>query len=91
MKDDLNELLEGVGSKETFFAFLNALRLDKEDEDKKEKENPSPPYSVGANGWENGSISSFLEAMHAYGKDDDKIGLDWKSFALLLYSGKFYE
>jgi len=88
---DLNELLDKVDSKETFLEFVNALKRDKEDEDKKEEENPSAPYSPGVNGWENGSISAFLDAMHAFGQDNDKIRLDWKSFALLLYSGKFYE
>jgi len=91
MVTDLDELLERVNSKETFFEFLDGLRRDKEDEDRKEKEKPSHQYSRGTNGWENGSISTFLEAMYAFGKDTDKINLDWKSFALLLYSGKFYE
>ena len=92
MTTDLNELLEKVSSKETFFEFLKgALKLDKEDEDEKEKVNPSPAYSAGANGWENGTISAYLDAMQAFGQDTDKIKLDWKSFALLLYAGKFYE
>ncbi|MBA6316950.1 DUF7660 family protein [Cellulophaga baltica] len=91
MKVDLNELLDNVNSKETFFEFLDALKRDKEDEDAKENENPSSPYSSGVNGWENGSIAAFLDAMHAFGQDSDKIRLDWRSFALLLYAGKFYE
>jgi hypothetical protein len=88
---DLYTLLEKVNSKETFFEFVDALKNDKEDEDEKEKINPSSPYSPGVNGWENGSIASFLDAIHEFGHDNEEIQLDWKSFALLLYSGKFYE
>jgi hypothetical protein len=88
---DLDEHLEKVNSKQTFFEFLDALKKDKEDEDRKDKENSSTSYSSGANGWENGSISSFLESMHAFGHDSTDLKMDWKSFALLLYSGKFYE
>lgn len=88
---NLNEILEKVNSKETFFEFVEALKKDKENEDEKEKINPSAPYSSGANAWENGTIPGFLDTMHAFGKDNEEIKLDWYSFALLLYSGKFYE
>lgn len=88
---NLNEILERVNSKETFFEFLDALKKDKENEDEKEKVNFSSPFSSGANGWENGAIATYLDAMHAFGQDNEEIQLDWKSFALLLYSGKFYE
>ena len=88
---DLDKLLERVNSKETFLEFIKALKEDKEEEIKKEKVNLSLPYSSGSNGWENGTITDFLDAMHAFGQDNDKIQLEWKSFALLLYSGKFYE
>ena len=90
---DLDELLEKVNSKATFFQFLRALMEDKIDEDRKEKDRPSPPYSPGANGWENGTIADFLESIEGFGIDSDLIGdePDWKNFALLLYAGKFYE
>ena len=88
---DLDKILERVNSKETFFELVNALKKDKEDEDENEKITPPSPYSSGVNGWENGSIPAFLDAIHAFGQDNDEIQLDWKSFALLLYSGKFYE
>jgi hypothetical protein len=88
---ELDKILENVNSKETFFEFLNALKKDKEDEEKMERVNPSSNYSSGRNGWENGSIPTFLDAMHAFGQNNEEIQLDWKSFALLLYSGKFYE
>ena len=90
---NLNELLKTVNSKETFFQFVKALKEDKINEDEKEKMNPSSPYSSGANGWENGTISSFIEAIEAYGEDSELIKDEpsWKNFALLLYAGKFYE
>jgi hypothetical protein len=90
---DLNELLEKVNSKDSFLQFVKALKEDKIDEAEKEKENLSSLYSSGANGWENGTISSFLESIEAYGKNSEHIKEEpnWKSFALLLYAGKFYE
>lgn len=90
---DLNELLEKVNTKDTFLQFVKALKDDKIDEDEKEKTNPSSPYSYGVNGWENGTISSFLESIEAYGQDSEQIKEkpNWKNFALLLYAGKFYE
>jgi len=90
---NLDELLEKVNSKETFFQFVKALKEDKIEEDEKEKTSPSSPYGPGTNGWENGTISTFLDAVEAYGKDSDLIKEEpnWKSFALLLYAGKIYE
>lgn len=90
---NLDELFEKVHSKETFLHFIDALMLDKADEDKKEKIRKSDPYGPGENGWENETIVQFLEAIHAYGEDSSSIGeeANWKSFALLLYAGKFYE
>ncbi len=85
------ELLEKVNSKETFLDFIKALENDKIDEDDKEKLEPSEPYSNGKNGWVNGSISEFLESIHAYGSDNDDLKLEWKSIAELFYAGKMYE
>lgn len=90
---NLNELLEKVNSKETFFQFVKALKEDKIEEDEKESKKPSSPYETGVNGWENGTISSFLDAVESYGEDSKLIKEEssWKNFALLLYAGKFYE
>lgn len=88
---DPYELLEKVNSKETFLAFIEALKNDKLDEDEKEKIEPSNPYSDGKNGWVNGSIPQFLDSIYAYGLDNENIELEWKSIAELFYSGKFYE
>jgi len=90
---NLNELLEKVNSKESFLQFVKALKEDKIGEDKKEKIKPSSPYASGTNGWENGAIPDFLNAIERYGKDSKLVYKDpsWKTFALLLYAGKFYE
>lgn len=89
----LDKLLEKVNSKETFLQFVKALKEDKIDEDEKEKTKPSSPYSFGANGWENGTITNFLDALERYGEDSALVSKEpnWKTFALLLYAGKFYE
>lgn len=89
----LDDLLEKVNSKQSFLEFVEALRYDKIDEDEKEKTKTSNPYGPGANGWQNGTIDTFLDAIHAFGQDSSHITEqpDWKVFALLLYAGKFYE
>lgn len=90
---DLNDLLERVNSRQSFLDFVGALRDDKIDEDKREKIKASSPYGSGANGWENGGIDTFLDAVHAFGQKSSDVTEqpDWKTFALLLYAGKFYE
>ena len=90
---DLDELLEKVNSKSSFLEFVKALKQDKIDEDEKEKINPSSPYGPGANGWENGTVSAYLGALQSFGEDSEHIKeqAEWKTFALLLYAGKFYE
>jgi hypothetical protein len=90
---ELDDLLEKVNSKQTFLNFVNALQNDWADEVEKEKIKKSSPFGPGANGWQNGTIEMFLDAMHAFGQDSPLISdkPDWKSFALILYAGKFYE
>jgi|SRR6056297_1627869 len=97
MSANLDDLLEQVHDRESFLAFARALANDREDEVRKERKSPSAPYSRGCNGWENGSIETFLDAAIAW--TEDSIGLAtelpmepaWKSFAKFLYAGKFYE
>jgi hypothetical protein len=91
--DPLYELFENISSKADFLNFVQALSDDKLDEVEKEKLSPSPSYGSGANGWENGSIENFLNAVSRYGQDNELISENpnWKDFALLLYAGKFYE
>jgi hypothetical protein len=91
---DLDALLDRVNSKETFLEFVAALRDDWEAERAEGKATPSSPYGPGARGWENGSIGAFLDAMHAWADDSgDRVqsSPDWRTFAHVLYAGKFYE
>jgi hypothetical protein len=88
---DLEGLLAKVDSKVTFFEFVAALKKFKIDEDEKENINRSSPFSIGTNSWENGNIPMFLDAIHSFVNENYEISLFWYSFALLLYSGKFYE
>ncbi len=93
---NLHELLETVHDERSLLAYIDALRLDWEDEQRKEAESPSPPYSAGHNGWENGSIGQFLDAAFAGGSrlaDNHSRPADnpWKRCAEILYIGKIYE
>jgi len=94
--DELNKLLERVIDRKSFLDFVKALIRDREDEIEKEKESPSNPYGLGANGWENGTIEAYLESSVAW--TEDSIGgehelpeASWKSLARFLYAGKYYE
>ncbi|MDJ0709197.1 MAG: hypothetical protein QNJ14_02350 [Woeseiaceae bacterium] len=68
---------------------------DRLDEVTQEKIFPSSPYGPGCNGWENGTIESYLEAAIAW--SETKVGAEladepsWRSFAEFLYAGKIYE
>jgi len=93
----LDDYLENVKDQESFLEFVKALQADKEDEDLKEDKKPSNPYSHGHNGWENNTISGFLESAVAWAeatnfgeklKPESNI---WKKLALFLYGGKIYE
>jgi hypothetical protein len=90
---NLDDLLEKVNSKQTFIEFVAALENDRAEEVEKEKSKKSSPFGPGANGWQNGTIENFLDAAHAFAQDSPLISEipDWKSFALILYAGKFYE
>ncbi len=58
---DLKALADQVVDEATLREFMIALADDWDDEREKEKVSPSSPYGPGANGWENGTISAFLE------------------------------
>jgi len=54
---------------------------------------------TGNVGWENGSIETFLDAMHAWASatsgltDEPMVASEasWRGFADILHAGKFYE
>ena len=97
MAGKLHEKLEAVVDRDSFLTFVKALITDREDEIMKEKEHPSSPFGAGANGWENGTIESYLEAAVSWAEDSrgQPLGLpeepSWKAFATFLYCGKIYE
>lgn len=62
MSIDLRALSDSVHDEATFLRFLTALATDWHEERVVEMANPSPPYSPGALGWENGTIGAMLEA-----------------------------
>ena len=95
---DLLNKLENVKDEDSFLEFLSALAADRADEEEKEKKSPSNPWGPGHNGWENGTIAQFLEAMSDWA-EGSKNGLPlmekeenpWKRCADILYMGKIYE
>jgi len=94
---ELDDYLNNVTDQNSFIEFAKALQADKENEDSKQKENSVSPYSSGHNGWENNTISSYLEASIAwaedsnFGEDQEDSPNPWKKLAMFLYGGKFYE
>lgn len=92
--ESLQPLLEGVHDLQSFVRFIDGLRRDSEDADRKETLKPAGPYSSGWNGWENGSISAFLEAAVAWAEASPRSLADenpWKAAAKIIYAGKCYE
>lgn len=96
--ESLRLLLDDVQDLQSFIGFIDGLRRDSEDADRKEALKPAGPYSSGWNGWENGSISAFLERAVAWTEDnqggDPAFLADenpWKAAARIIYAGKYYE
>jgi hypothetical protein len=94
----LEKKLEAVCDEDSFVEFIDALAADRFDEVKKEARKPSPPYCPGANGWENGSIETFLAAAARWADDwkrssgqYKKAKNAWKRCAEIIYMGKHYE
>lgn len=97
MSKNLFEIADSVETEIDFLNFLETLMQDRQDEEQKEKANPSSPYTSVTNGWENGSISTFLDAAMSWGKESENIPSytkpenPWKRAAHILHAGKFYE
>jgi predicted Ser/Thr protein kinase len=100
MESKLLKLLDEVHDEQSFLKFVQALIADRADEVEKEKIKPSSPYGAGVNGWENGTIESYLQAAAAWASDSDfgkkksgdKLNKNcWSQFANFLYAGKIYE
>ena len=96
--NDLSQKLEQVKDRESFFDFVRALIEDRKEEVIQERQIPGSPYGPGANGWENITIESFLEAALSWAEATQMgqtQGLaaepSWRGFAVFLYSGKIYK
>ena len=91
------ELVDSVNDEQTFVQFLAALSDDWGKHVEIENRSPSPPYSTGALGWENGSIGAFLDAASAYGEscisqgNANKSDNPWHRAAEIILAGKLYE
>ena len=94
---DLNRLADEVYDEPSFVAFLASLASDWDDSERKEAMKPSSPYGATANGWENGSIGSFLDAASAWAgasshhPNHEVPENPWRRAAQILHAGKFYE
>ncbi|MER9429952.1 hypothetical protein [Mesorhizobium sp. M0408] len=97
----LSLFLDRVEDLPSFVRFLDALRRDREDADRKETAMPGPS-DPGWNGWYNGSISTFLESAVAWAvtwTEDSRRGdpallandNPWRAAARIIYAGKYYE
>ncbi len=97
MNMDLSEMAESVRTEADFLRFMKALLADWQDEQEQWKANPGPHYGTpGPNGWENGTIGAFLDAMIAWTESSGhthqrNAPADWQLFALMLLAGSRYE
>jgi hypothetical protein len=74
---DAYEYLERVNDRSSFLAFVRALGSEAAGE---------------SDDWQNGSVSSYLEAAAAWMEDSaDLQQPSWRDFAQFLYAGKIYE
>lgn len=98
--EGLRRSLQEVNDERSFLRFVTSLGHNRADEVAKEATSPSSPWGPGANGWENGTIESFLLAAATWAGASAK-GLEladyevpsnpWKRCAEILYAGKTYE
>jgi hypothetical protein len=84
-----------VTDRESFIRFVEALVADREQAEECERKSPERYRWEGANGWQNGSISAFLEcalagalAQRQWGSPS---GPSWQDLAVFLNLGKIYE
>ena len=85
MSVEISDLLDQVNDEQTFFRFARALMED-------------GAVATEDNGWQNSTISGFLESAIAWAEATDfgfSQGLlssnPWRRFAVFLYCGKIYE
>jgi len=89
-------LLDAVTDRETFLAFVWSLVEDRQKADAIEAADPELHRWGGAEGWQNQTIVSLLEATvagsaHPSWPEQGAEAPSWKDFALFLLMGKIYE
>ena len=87
---------DAVHDKASFIRFVEALVEDRQQAEELERADPMKYSMGGAGDWQNGTISSFLDAALAGAlaqKDwaNHQSGPSWRDLAVLLYLGKVYE
>lgn len=84
-----------VHDRDSFMQFVNWLCADRCEAEDMERADAERYKWSGANGWENSSIASFLEAAIAGAQAQRDWGVgagpSWKELAVFLYLGKIYE
>jgi hypothetical protein len=93
------EMAEQVDSKESFLRFVQALAEDAGAADAEPERTADGKLNLSPRGWENGTVSSFLDAMAAWAEGNSGLTgqpmipeqASWRAFAQILHSGKFYE
>jgi hypothetical protein len=91
---DLYDMAKAVRTRDDFLNFVHSLAGDYIDDRKKARANPVRYADKGPNGWANGDIDTFLDAMIAWADAvPERVGEEpsWNTFALLLLAGKEYE
>lgn len=90
---NLYDMAEKVDSKESFLQFVQALAEDAAAAAAEPGHTPEGWLNLSPRGWENGSISAFLEAMCSWAEGTSTLTgkPTWRAFAEILHAGKFYE
>lgn len=96
---NLYEMAKKVDSKESFLRFVHALAKDAEAAEAEAEHTADGKLNTSPRGWENGSISTFLDAMSAWASANSGITGEphvpeqptWRSLAEILHAGKVYE
>ena len=95
-KNGPGALLDTVINRETFLAFVFSLAENRRQAEAIELAAPERYKWGGADGWQNQTISSFLEASaagvdHPSWPEPTAENPSWRDFALFLWMGKIYE
>ena len=96
---DLYEMADRVTDRVTFLKFVDALAMDAQAADKEPMKTSDNKINLSPDGWENGTIATFLSAMAAWTADNSRTNgparlpeePSWRSFAKILLAGKMYE